>query len=81
MRNHGIICIVPLNFHILSEQKRNSTNKIERVIISPKQYDEVQERVDSHVYPSDIGHVPSKIASSFSGFTAEQLDIVFLYSH
>lgn len=41
-------------------------------IISPKQYEEIQERVDSHVCPSDIGRVPPKISSSFSGFTAEQ---------
>ena len=40
--------------------------------ISSKQYEEIQERVDSHVCPSDIGRIPSKISSSFSGFTAEQ---------
>lgn len=51
---------------------------------SPKQYDEVQERVDSRVCSSDIGRVPSKIASSFCGFTAEQLKnwtLFFLYFH
>ena len=41
-------------------------------VLSPKQYDDIQARVDSYVCPSDMGRVPSKISSSFSGFTAEQ---------
>lgn len=41
-------------------------------ILTCKQYEDIQSRVDSCVCPSDIGRVPSKIASSFSGFTAEQ---------
>ena len=41
-------------------------------ILSSKQYDEIQDRVDSYVCPRDIGRVPSKISSSFPGFTEEQ---------
>ena len=41
-------------------------------ILSTKQYDDIQDRVDSYVCPADMGRMPSKIASSFSGFTAEQ---------
>ena len=33
---------------------------------------QIQERVDSFVTPNDVGRIPSKISSSFSGFTAEQ---------
>ena len=40
--------------------------------MTSKQYEDIQARVDSYVCPADIGRVPSKIASSFSGFTAEQ---------
>ncbi len=32
----------------------------------------MQQAVDSFVTPSDVGRIPSKIASGFSGFTAEQ---------
>ena len=38
-------------------------------IMTSKQYEDIQARVDSYVCPADIGHVPS---SSFSSFTAEQ---------
>ena len=49
--------------------------------LSSKQYDEIQDRVDSYVCPTDIGHMPSKISSSLSGWiycrTMEKLDHVF----
>ncbi len=34
----------------------------------------IQGKVDSFITPSDVGRIPSKIASGFSGFTAEELD-------
>ena len=68
------MCIVdPMHNLLLGTAKRMIELWKSLHIISPKQYDEVQERVDSHVCPSDIGRVPSKIASFFSGSTAEQL--------
>lgn len=41
-------------------------------IINSKNYDIIQEKVNSFVCPADIGRLPSKISSGFSGFTAEQ---------
>lgn len=41
-------------------------------IIDKSHYIQIQEKVDVFVTPSDIGRIPSKIASGFSGFTAEQ---------
>ena len=41
-------------------------------IIQPHQYDQLQEMVDAISFPSDIGRIPYKIASGFSGFTADQ---------
>ena len=41
-------------------------------ILSVKDFAVIQLRVDSFVCPSEVGRVPSKISSSFSGFTAEQ---------
>ena len=40
-------------------------------ILSPSDFQCIQERVDSFVTPTDIGRTPKKIASALSGFTAE----------
>ena len=41
-------------------------------VLSENDFHEIQKRVDSFTCPSEVGRLPSKIASSFSGFTAEQ---------
>ena len=41
-------------------------------ILSSKDLDDMQVKVDSYVCPPDMGGMPSKISSSFSGFTTEQ---------
>lgn len=41
-------------------------------ILSSKDFDLIQEKVNSFVSPADIGRLPFKISSGFSGFTAEQ---------
>ena len=41
-------------------------------LINSKCYNDIQTRVDSHVCPNDVGRIPSKISSAFSGFTGEQ---------
>ena len=40
-------------------------------VVNKSHYAMIQEKVDSFVTP-EIGRIPSKIASGFSGFTAEQ---------
>ena len=45
---------------------------IEQNLISTKQFEVIQARVDSVCVPGKFGRIPSKIASSFSGFTADQ---------
>lgn len=45
---------------------------IEQNLISTKQFEVIQARVDSVRVPGKLGRIPSKIASSFSGFTADQ---------
>ena len=42
------------------------------MLISKRDLDVIQERVDTVYVPYRIGRIPSKIASSFSGFTADQ---------
>ena len=44
----------------------------EREIISKEHFSEIQCFVDSFTSPADVGRIPLKIASGFSGFTAEQ---------
>ena len=41
-------------------------------VINKSQFANIQDIVDSFVTPPDIGRIPSKIMSGFSGFTAEQ---------
>lgn len=41
-------------------------------ILTDRDFGLIQERANSFITPSNIGRVPSKIASGFSGFTAEQ---------
>ena len=41
-------------------------------IIKEKDFPGIQSKVNAFITPDDIGRIPSKIASSFSGFTAEQ---------
>lgn len=40
--------------------------------LTDKDFVQIQRRVDCFTTPNDLGRIPSKIASNFSGFTAEQ---------
>lgn len=54
---------------------------LQRDIISSAKLNVIQCRIDNMSVPSDLGRIPKKIASNFSGFTAEQLkNWVLLYS-
>lgn len=54
---------------------------MERDILSKEKLQVIQCRVDSLNVPSDMGRIPRKVASNFSGFTAEQLkNWVIVYS-
>ena len=41
-------------------------------ILDKKQLLNIQQKVDQFVTPPEVGRIPLKIASGFSGFTAEQ---------
>ena len=45
---------------------------IEQNLINTKQFEVIQGCVDSVHVPGKLGRIPSKIASSFSSFTADQ---------
>ena len=67
------MCTIDPMHNLLLGTSKNviETWKVNSVIDS-KMYDTIQQRVDSFVCPPDMGRVPSKISSGFSGFTAEQ---------
>lgn len=44
----------------------------EKELLTDKHFDLLQRRVDAIVPPPEIGRIPSKIASGFSRFTADQ---------
>ena len=41
-------------------------------VLNDKKFEEIQAKVDSFVRANEIGHIPSKDSSSFSGFTVQQ---------
>ena len=41
-------------------------------ILGPADFEVIQDKVNSFICPSEVGRIPSKISSSFAGFTAEQ---------
>ena len=41
-------------------------------LVNPSKYETIQEFVDSMSVPSDVGRIPQKIESGFSGFKADQ---------
>ena len=44
----------------------------EKDIITPSHYSKLQSFVDNFIVPSDVGRIPRKIETGFSGFTADQ---------
>ena len=68
--NAPCMCIVdPM---LLSTSKRMVEPWKSSNILNVKDFEVSQSRVDSFVCPSEVGRIPTKMSSSFSGFTAEQ---------
>ena len=67
------MCVVDPMHNLLLGTARHAVEMWkEKQILSKKHFDDIQQKVDSFVFPSDIGRVPVKISSGFPGFTAEQ---------
>ena len=45
---------------------------IDKMVLSNAQFDLLQQRIDRAFVPPTIGHIPYKIQSGFSSFTADQ---------
>lgn len=62
----------PMHNLLLGTAKHMMTIRTELKLIDSKDLSVIQDKVDSFITPSDVGRLPNKIASGFSGFTAEQ---------
>lgn len=67
------MCIVdPMHNLLLGTAKHMLTVWKSEGILLDRHFALIQEKVDSFVTPSDVGRIPTRIASGFSGFTADQ---------
>ena len=64
--------IDPMHNLFLGTGKRMLALWIEFNLISKHHFDKIQLLVDKMVVPADIGRIPTKISSGFSGFKADQ---------
>ena len=65
-------CVDPMHNLLLGTAKHITEIWKKQSILTSKDFGIIQERVNSFISPADIGRIPSKISSGFSGFTAEQ---------
>ena len=71
----------PMHNLFLGTGKRMISMWMNAGILDERKYDEIQESVDSMVVPSDVGRIPRKIETGFSGFKADQFKTwIILYS-
>ena len=67
------MCIVdPMHNLLLGSAKHMMNVWKELKLITDKHLEAIQEKVDSFCTPEDVGRIPTKILSGFSGFKAEQ---------
>lgn len=67
------MCVVdPMHNLLLGTAKHLLSVWKSRDILLQNHFDVIQQRVDSFVTPHDVGRIPSRIASGFAGFTADQ---------
>ena len=62
----------PMHNLLLGTAKHMLNVWVSKELVSKAHFLIIQQTVDSFTAPSDVGRIPSKIASGFSGFTAEQ---------
>ena len=68
-----MMCVIdPMHNLLLGTAKHMLSVWKEKEILKSNHFEIIQECVGSFVTPSDVGRIPSKIASGFSSFTAEQ---------
>ncbi|KAI8490511.1 hypothetical protein Bbelb_317790 [Branchiostoma belcheri] len=66
------VVIDPMHNLLLGTSKHVFKVWVDLGVLNRKAFDVIQSRIDSMKVPSDVGRIPRKIASGFSGFTADQ---------
>ena len=67
------MCVIdPMHNLLLGTAKHMVHVWKEKNLLSEKDFEKIQGRVDAIITPTDIGRIPTKIGSGYSGFTAEQ---------
>ena len=66
------LTIDPMHNLFLGTGKRMLSLWVELKLLTSTHFDQIQQFVDNMVVPSDIGRIPTKISSGFSGFKADQ---------
>ena len=68
------MCVIdPMHYHVLLGTAHHVISIWRDLkIVGDKDLSVIQQKVNSFVTPDDVGRIPRKISSSFSGFTAEQ---------
>ena len=67
------MCVIdPMHNLLLGTAKHITEVWKNRSILSCKNFESIQEKVNTFTSPGDIGRIPYKISSGFSGFTADQ---------
>ena len=67
-----MLIVDPMHNLFLGSGKHMLNIWLEHNILSPSQFQQIQECVDSFAVPSDMGRIPRKIKTGFSSFTADQ---------
>ena len=67
------MCIIDPMHNLLLGTAKHVIEVCKRLsILKSKCFADIQQKVDSFIAPPDIGRIPSKISSGFSGFTTDQ---------
>lgn len=62
----------PMHNLLLGTAKHTFSVWMKRNLLSTRDLDTIQERSENFFFPYDVGRIPLKIGSGFSGFTADQ---------
>lgn len=66
------MCVVDPMHNLLGTAKHMLSVWTDLNLLSPTHFKDIQIKVDSFSTPEDVGRIPTKIASGFSGFKADQ---------
>lgn len=67
-----MLIVDPMHSLFLGSGKHMLQIWLKQGLLTPSHFEQIQECVDSFFVPSDVGRIPRKIETGFSGYTADQ---------